>query len=280
MSQYYIADRGSLPSIANIQFIAGNDGIAVGPDPVTHIINVVGDNTQGINVTGNAGTFTNTITALDATTAQKGVTLLATNAEAIAGSVTTKAVTPDDLKAKLGTQTQFALPYGNTQTGALQWLGVATNGQIPIGSTGAAPVLANITSTNGSITITNGPGSIDLALAEATGGNSQTIGAVTADPITLSLGATPGTYALEIRVAGFEASTPAATAFQIFATVRTTGAAAVLVGIPDIITNSEAAVGAALANVVVSGNNAIVRVTGVALLTINWRAELEYTFRG
>ena len=46
-------------------------------------------------------------------------------------------------------------------------LGPLTNGQLIIGSTGLAPVLANLTSTDGSITITNGAGSIDLAVAAA-----------------------------------------------------------------------------------------------------------------
>jgi len=46
-------------------------------------------------------------------------------------------------------------------------LGPLTNGQLIIGSTGLSPVLANITSTDGSVTITNGAGSIDLAVAAA-----------------------------------------------------------------------------------------------------------------
>lgn len=44
-------------------------------------------------------------------------------------------------------------------------LGVATNGQIPIGSTGADPVLATLTSSGSTITITNGAGSINLEVA-------------------------------------------------------------------------------------------------------------------
>lgn len=42
-------------------------------------------------------------------------------------------------------------------------LGVATNGQLPIGSTGADPVLATLTGTANQITVTNGAGSITLA---------------------------------------------------------------------------------------------------------------------
>jgi len=48
-------------------------------------------------------------------------------------------------------------------TGAVTPLGVATNGQIPIGSTGADPVLATLTGTANQIIVTNAAGSITLS---------------------------------------------------------------------------------------------------------------------
>lgn len=48
-------------------------------------------------------------------------------------------------------------------SGLLTSLGVAANGQIPIGSTGATPVLAEITGTANQITSTAGAGSITLS---------------------------------------------------------------------------------------------------------------------
>ena len=54
--------------------------------------------------------------------------------------------------------------------GAMTELGAATNGQIPIGSTGADPVLATITQ-GANITVTNGAGSITIA-STASGGIS------------------------------------------------------------------------------------------------------------
>jgi hypothetical protein len=55
-----------------------------------------------------------------------------------------------------------------TSTGgtALIELGVATNGQIPIGSTGNAPVLGSITGTVNQITVSVGPGTIGLSLPQ------------------------------------------------------------------------------------------------------------------
>ena len=57
--------------------------------------------------------------------------------------------------------TNHALQLGNA-TSSLTSLGVATNGQLPIGSTGADPVLATITAgTN--VSVTNGAGTITIA---------------------------------------------------------------------------------------------------------------------
>lgn len=46
-------------------------------------------------------------------------------------------------------------------------LGAATNGQLPIGSTGADPVLATITGTANEVTVTNGAGTITLSIPSA-----------------------------------------------------------------------------------------------------------------
>lgn len=48
-------------------------------------------------------------------------------------------------------------------TGAITPLGVATNGQLPIGSTGADPALAALTGTANRVTVTNGAGTITLS---------------------------------------------------------------------------------------------------------------------
>lgn len=81
-----------------------------------------------INVAGNAGTSTETITLV-------------------------------------GT-TNHALQIGNA-SGSLTSLSVASNGQIPIGSAGADPVMSTLTAGTG-ITITNGAGSITIATSGTT----------------------------------------------------------------------------------------------------------------
>lgn len=162
-------------------------------------------------------------------------------------------------------------------SGALQAPYALTNGQLAIGSTGAQPAAGAITSLDGSLTVTLGAGTINITVAGSGGGatgTGQTIGAVTADVITFPLGVTAGTYSIEVQVAGFESGTPAGVGVTLTAAVRTDGASATLIGTPDKIVLEEAALTGATADVIVSGNNAIVQVTGVALLTINWVARL------
>ena len=65
--------------------------------------------------------------------------------------------------------TDHAIQIGNA-TGSLSSLGVANDGEIPIGSNGADPVLATITAGSG-ISVTNGPGSITIG---ATGTIAET----------------------------------------------------------------------------------------------------------
>lgn len=59
--------------------------------------------------------------------------------------------------------TQHSLQVGGAGGINLTQLGVATNGQLPIGSTAADPVLATLTPGTG-ISVTNGAGSITLAV--------------------------------------------------------------------------------------------------------------------
>lgn len=107
-------------------------------------------------------------------------------------------------------------------------------------------------------------------------GAGQTVGAVTVDLITLSLGATPTTKMTEVKIAAFESTTPAGCGYNLMGAARTTGAAASLIGTPDkYVAEGAALVGADVAYVV-AANTLIVRATGVAGLTINWKAVLQY----
>jgi hypothetical protein len=106
--------------------------------PIALNIAITGDSAQGVT-TYNAGAASLGITVQSATTALRGVINLATNAEAIAGADTAKAVTADDLKAKLGPQTAHGVMIGEGTAVAVASTGVGATGQVFIGNTGADP---------------------------------------------------------------------------------------------------------------------------------------------
>lgn len=132
--------------------------------------------------------------------------------------------------------------------------------------------VANGIETDGS----SGSNTITVQLTNRLRGTGTTVGAVTADLVTFALGATPGTYVIDANFCGFESTTPAGAGYSIFGSVRTTGAAASLVGTPDKINNEDAALAGCNADLIVSGNNAILRVTGTAALNINWVVVATY----
>ena len=124
------------------------------------------------------------------------------------------------------------------------------------------------------LTVTGVPGTNTLTISVdgAVLGTGQTIGAVTADLITIPLGAIPTTYIIEAKVAGFEATSPAGAGYNLICLARTTGAAATIIGIQDKYAAEEAATIGCDGIFVAVGNTIVVRVLGMAGLTINWKA--------
>lgn len=119
---------------------------------------------------------------------------------------------------------------------------------------------------------------LDFSIANQVSGTTTTVGAVTGDVITLSLGATPGSYQFSVRVAAFDAITPLGAGYELVYAMRTTGAASTLIGTPEKTINEEGALSAGNVSIIASANNMIVRVLGTAGKTIHWKADLTYTF--
>ena len=143
-------------------------------------------------------------------------------------------------------------------------------------------VLGGLTSdddTNGIRTDgSTGGNTLTIQLTNRFSGSGVTVGATTDDLINFPLGAVPGVYTFDFKVAGFDAVTPSAVGYTIVGSVRTTGAAGVLLTNQAIDAFEETATLACLGQLIVSGNSAILRVTGAAGLTINWHGNGEYTF--
>jgi len=130
------------------------------------------------------------------------------------------------------------------------------------------------------ITVIGNPGTSTetFTLTNRISGSGTTANATPLNIATFSLGATPGVYNFDIQIVGYDLTDLAGCGYFISGSVRTTGAAAILVGTPDKITNEEAATVACDANLVVSGNNAIIQVTGIAAKNINWVSLSQYIF--
>lgn len=116
----------------------GTDGqVLLGSSAADPVFATLASADGTITFTPGAGTLD--IAGTDATEAQQGVVELATDAEAIAGADTVRAIVPSSLAAKLGTQTQYALVVGAGSTAALSSLAVGATGEVLIGNTGANP---------------------------------------------------------------------------------------------------------------------------------------------
>ena len=123
---------------------------------------------------------------------------------------------------------------------------------------------------------TQGAGdTVTVLLNNRVQGTTTTAGAVTADVITFDCGATPGVFLLSVKIVAFDSVTPSGAAFKIDVAVRTDGAAATVID-SDLYPQKEVATTASTVTAVASGNNAIIRVLGVAGLNMNWSASGYY----
>ena len=95
---------------------------------------------------------------------------------------------------------------------------------------------------------------------------------------SFSLGTTPGVYTFDVNIAAFDVTDSLGIGYSIFGTERSDGKTAVIWGTPDKIVNEETGTSAADANIVASGNNVIIQITGITGKTINWNSISTYVF--
>ena len=151
-----------------------------------------------ITITNGANTIN--IEGTDATTTQDGVVELATDAEAIAGTDSVRAIVPTSLKAKLGTQTNHGVLVGAGTTTAVTALAVGITNQVLLGATGADPTWGAVdltTDVTGILPVPNGGTGLDTmtdhAILLGSGANDITPTAVgaTGEGIMGATGADP-----------------------------------------------------------------------------------------
>lgn len=133
---------------------------------------------------------------------------------------------------------------------------------------------------------TDGSSGSNVLTIQLTNRISGSVTTANATPTTLvsfamssaNLGSSLGVCTFDIQIAGYNITDNAGEGYSIFGSVRTDGVSATLIGVPDKIINEEASQATADANLIVSGNNVIIQVTGIAAKTIDWRAVAHYVF--
>lgn len=96
------------------------------------------------------------------------------------------------------------------------------------------------------------------------------------DLITFDLGSDPACYRFNFIVAGRDTGTGDGVGYSVDATLKTDGATATIVAAPYTDNDEDASLLDAEITVVASGNNAVLRVTGVASQTIVYKAVGQY----
>lgn len=124
-----------------------------------------------------AATLTGTANQITVTNGAGSITLSLPQNIAVGSSPTFAGLTLSGLTAN-------AFTYSGTSS-ALASTAAPTNGQLLIGSTGAAPVAAALTGTANQVTVTNGPGTVTLSLPQDLGtGSSPTFANITSGTYT------------------------------------------------------------------------------------------------
>jgi hypothetical protein len=180
------------------------------------------------------------------------------------------------------------------------YVGIVSSGGLPgnvptsfVTDIGTVIPASNVVNINGGETTTNNNNGIQV-IANPTGSNNEvvqltnriTATGVTTDgttPVTLftfPLGVTPGVYVFTNQLAIFDKTDSLGSGFVSYFTVRTTGAAATLLGYDTPLNIEEGALDALGVenNISIAGNSFSIIVTGLAGKTIDYFALTTYIF--
>lgn len=175
-----------VPSTAgSVSTLTGNSGGAVGPDGMGNI-NVVGDNSKGINIVGTPGSNILTASLVGGGIATQSYTtnlntpVTPTSSGVIDLTQSTSTYTDGAVAHAIKIElqgTNHALFIGRSAHVPATTIPVGTNGQVVIGATAADPAFGTITSGDGSITFITGANTLDMrvngsAFAQTITGNT------------------------------------------------------------------------------------------------------------
>lgn len=134
----------------------------------------------------------------------------------------------------------------------------------------------NLIQTDGS----SGSNTLTVQLTNTVQGFISTNDATPTTIISFALSATPGVYKFDGNIEAFDTTDIAGACYGFQIGIRSTGAAATVIGTSFDDDFEEAAMSTADFSVNVSGNSLLVQVTGIAGKAIDWRAIARYRFVG
>lgn len=157
---------------------------------------------------------------------------------------------------------------------------VTDNGTI-ISSGGSINLVGGTTSVadDNGIQINANPGGSEngeVVLTNRLVGTATSVNGATVDLVTFTLGAVAGCYRFNFDVAARDTTTNDGIGYTLKGTVKTDGATATMVAAPFTDNDEDPAVLTADIDLVASGNNAVLQVTGVAAKTITYKAVGQY----
>lgn len=133
---------------------------------------------------------------------------------------------------------------------------------------GGGGTVTSVTGENGIIAI---PTTGDVVIRPALSGLGTSTNGSTADLVTFGMGATPQVVRFYIYITGRDTSTGDGVGYTIFASARTDGAAATVIATAFIDADEDTSLEDCEADVVSSGNNVVIQVTGVTGQTIAYK---------
>lgn len=163
----------------------------------------------------------------------------------------------------------------NSPGGALKTLTGDTGGAISPDSSDNINILGG---TGASVAGNAGTHTLTVNLNSYSNQTVTTTNATPNNSMTIPLGAVPGVYTFDINISAYDLTDAVGAGYSIFGTIRTDGSAGTLIGTPDEIVNEDTIMQATDLGLVVSGNNAVIQVTGILATTIHWRSITFYTF--
>ena len=130
--------------------------------------------------------------------------------------------------------------------------------------------------TKGGVIGTGTANEVDVVLTNRITGSGSVTDVTDADLLTFPLAVTPTVYRMFFDVVGRETTTGDGVGYSLFICAKTDGITASVVKTPFDDSDEDTALKSALCTIIASGNNIIIRVTGVAGTTITYKCVGTY----